>query len=132
MNDAAVDQLREANWGRMREALTRAATQYQRAADELEQISFVSTAGVRRSPDAIISQAALTGDVGRDYAELMHRLATWAESINDLELHAARPTQTCGYAIDDPETTCVLTAGHTLPLDGGLIVHMSADGVKFA
>jgi len=126
----ADDQLREANWDRMRESLVRAAREYRRVADELEAIPFDSAAGLRRSPDAIISQAALTGNLGREYSELMHRLAIWAESINEIDRHAA-VSQRCGYKIDDPVTRCVLAPDHTFPREGGLTVHVSEDGVMF-
>lgn len=129
---AADDQLREANWSRVREALARAARDYRRAADELEAIPFDNAKGIRRTPDAIISQAALTGNVGREYAELMHRLATWSESINELERHAAAASQICGYRITDPYRVCILAPGHDLPKDDGLLVHVSEDGVTFA
>lgn len=126
---SADEMLRDANWTRMRSAIERAATEYRRVADDLEAINFDSTNGRRRSPDAVISQAALTADPGRVFADLMHRLATWAESINAIPEGTISSRILCGYAIDD--TTCVLTAGHDLPTDAGLLVHMSADGVKF-
>lgn len=137
--NARDEQLLTANWDRMRLAITRATTEYRRIADELDGISFVSTAGLQRSPDAIISQAALTADPGRIHADMIHRLATWAETINELLQHRASiPEGTissrilCDYAIDDPDRSCVLTLGHGLPTDDGLVVHVSADGVTFA
>jgi hypothetical protein len=123
-------QLLDANWGRMRTAIERAATEYRRIADELEAIDFDSRTGVRRSPDAIISQAALIADAGRVHAELTHRLATWSESINEIHRYDA-PSQFCGYKITDPETVCVLEPGHVLPTDDGLLVHVSAEGRMF-
>jgi hypothetical protein len=125
------DRLLEANWDRMREALKGAATEYQRVGEELLAINFDSRLGVRRSADAIISQAALTGDPGRICSDLMHRLAACAGGINEISRHAAA-SQRCGYQIDDPVTVCVLNPGHDLPEDDGLTVHVSASGVMFA
>jgi hypothetical protein len=128
---APDQQLLDANWHRMRTAIERAATEYERIAAELRGITFGSRTGGNRSPDAIISQAALTADPGRVHADLMHRLATWAETINELHRHGISSRILCPYTIDDPERSCVLTAGHDLPTDAGMLVHMSADGVMF-
>lgn len=127
----ADDQLRDANWARMRTALDRAATEYRRIADDLDAINFVSTAGRLRSPDAIISQAALTADPGRTHADLMHRLATCSGVINDLNVHSAQSRDLCGYTIDDPVTSCVLDRGHQLPTDSGMVVHVNEHGGTF-
>lgn len=131
------DQLVEANWERMRTALTDAAREYRRLADSLERIPFENSRG-RRSPEGIISEVSLTAHTNTA-ATLTHRLVCWAETINEIQRRqAAAPEGTigtrilCPYTITDPDTSCVLTAGHTLPLDDGLIVHLSADGVTFA
>lgn len=128
--DDANAQLLRANWDRMRQAIERAAIQYERTAEELRAINFDSTAGVRRSPDAIISQAALTADPGRAYADLMHRLATWAESINEILQHpvATYSRALCSHRFGD--LRCVLNADHG-PIDAGESAHMTGDGVAF-
>lgn len=133
----ADEMLRDANWKRMRSSIERAATEYRRIADDLEAINFDSTKGIRRSPDAVISQAALTADPGRVFADLMHRLATWAESINEIPKGAIESTgeetrRICGYQIGGSLRTCVLIPGHDLPVDDGLTVHVDEDGVMFA
>lgn len=71
----------------------------------------------------------------------LQQMASWAESAYEIERYdaaqevpAGNPTGLrilCGYTIDDPETVCVLTKGHTLPYDGG-ILHLSGAGVQFA
>lgn len=126
----ADEQLREANWGRMRDAIRVAAREFRRTADELEAIQFVRQNGKRRTPDSIISQAALIMNTNAE-SILIHRLATWAETINEIDQHEAAP-RLCGYQITDPVTRCVLAPGHTLPTDDGLMVHVSADGVMFS
>lgn len=131
MMDARDQQMLDANWDRMRRAITSAAEEYRRTADAMGRITFDDHKGQRRSPDAIINELSYAANVGPHYVELIHRLAMWAESINEIETHAASagPAR-CTYTIDDPYTTCVLTAGHTLPFDGGEH-HVSADGVMF-
>lgn len=125
--NARDEQLLTANWDRMRQAITRATTEYRRIADELDGISFVSTAGLQRSPDAIISQAALTADPGRVHADMIHRLATWAETINELLQRPIEP-QRCGYM--SGQLVCVLDRAHG-PIDVGVSAHMTGEGVAF-
>lgn len=123
------DGIREANWTRMRTALTDAAREYRRVADELEAIQFENSDGLR-SPEQVISRAALLTN-GNTAATMVHRLACWTETINEIDRHAG--PETCGYTIDDddPRTICVLEPGHRLPYDEGPI-HVSASGVMFA
>lgn len=122
----------ENNWTRMREALARAARDYRRVADELEAINFQDSKGIRRATDAIISQAALTSDSGRINADMIHRLAIWAETINELERRYGDGRPVCDHTITDPDIACILTAGHSWPKNDGLTAHMSASGVMFA
>lgn len=125
------EQLVEANWVRMREAITRHAVQIRRMADELEAISFDSSKGVRRSPDAIISQAAMVALGGSDNATLIHRLATWAETISEIQQHKAESTS-CNYTSDDPiYRRCILEPDHSLPIIAGGTEHVAADGSVF-
>jgi hypothetical protein len=134
--------LLEANWTRVRIAIDNTAREYERTAEELRSIPFDNSKGFRRAPEAIISQAALTADSGRTHADLMHRLATWAEAINEILRHqAAAPEGTvssrtlCPHRIPDPDApdrSCVLSAGHSLPTADGLTVHVDEDGVMFA
>lgn len=142
---ARQDQLLKANWDRMREALTRAAREHRRTAEALEQISFdVVREGVtlRRSPDAVIAEVARVTHTSAN-ADLVHRLGTWAESINDLLINPLDRTPEgaissrvlCPAALKDPdapERCCVLSAGHSLPTDDGLTVHVDEDGVLFS
>ena len=85
---SADDVLRKANWARMKAAIERAAVEFERTAAELRGIDFVRSNGQHRSPESIISQAALVAESGRTYSDLMHRLAIWAESINDCDRHS--------------------------------------------
>ena len=126
---AADDELRDANWKRMRQALSRAAVEYRRIADELDAIRFDSTAGIRRAPEAIISQAALTADPGRVHADLMHRLATWSESINEIERHAVVTASCPAVSTDGKGLVCVLGSGHDGDLRWG---HEHTDGTRWA
>lgn len=130
---SADEQLRAANWERMRQALASAATEYRRAADGLEAISFTRHDGRPRSPEAIISEASMTMGSGTG-SILVHRLAMWAETINEIDRHDVNHLEkrsVCPYSIDDPYTKCVLDEGHSLPFDDGL-AHVSGDGVMFA
>jgi hypothetical protein len=131
------DQLVEANWERMRTALTDAAREYRRLADSLERIPFENSRG-RRSPEGIISEVSLTAHTNTA-ATLIHRLVCWAETINEIQRRqASAPEGTissrilCDYTITDPDRSCVLTAGHSWPKDDGLTAHMSESGVMFA
>jgi hypothetical protein len=126
---AANDQLRAANWERMRTAITDAASEYRKLADELERIPFDNSRG-RRAPEAVISEAALTAG-NNIAARMLHRMAGWAESICEIDRYAAQTTQICGYTIDDPHTTCVLAPGHQLPTDSGMTVHVNEHGGTF-
>lgn len=126
---AANDQLRDANWERMRTAITDASSEYRKLADELDRIPFDNSRG-RRSPDAVISEAALTAG-NNIAARMLHRMAGWAESINEIDLHAASNRELCGYTIDDPVTSCVLDRGHQLPTDSGMVVHVNEHGGTF-
>ena len=128
---SADDILREASWARMRTAITDAAKEYRRLADSLERVPFDNSRG-HHAPEAIISEVALTANTNTA-ATLVHRLASWAETINETERHAAGSSvPLCGYSIDDPYRVCVLQPGHAVPLDDGLLVHVSADGVMFS
>lgn len=71
------------NWGRMRRDIERASLDFRRTADLLDEIDFNNPQGERRSPESIISQAALVMNTSAP-ADLVHRLALWAEEINDL------------------------------------------------
>lgn len=118
-----------ANWERIGRDIERAAVEFQRTADALREIPLTKPDGAYRAPESVISQAALTMNTSAG-ADLIHRLATWAEAINEMWQHPA--DDRCMYTINDPHTECVLKAGHTLPTDDGLRVHVSADGVQFA
>jgi hypothetical protein len=81
--NSRTQQLLDANWGRMRRDIERASTEFRRTAELLDAIDFDSLQGERRAPEAIISQAALVMNTRAD-SDLIHRLALWAESINEL------------------------------------------------
>ena len=78
-----TEQLLTNNWERIERDIERAAVEFQRTADALREIAFTKPTGERRSPESVISQAALVMNTSAG-ADLIHRLATWAESINDL------------------------------------------------
>ena len=126
---AADDQLQAANWDRMRTAITDAANEYRRLADQLERVPFENSRG-QRAPEAIISEVALTAYTNTA-ATLIHRLASWAESINEIERHRARAaSRRCGYRTTDPVAVCVLDPDHG-PIDTGISSHMTGAGVSF-
>lgn len=125
------EQLLKANWDRINRDIERAAVEFQRTADALREIPLTKPDGTYRTAESVISQAALVMNTSAG-ADLIHRLATWAESINDVLQFPAGGDTRCGHTIEDPTTVCVLGQGHTLPTEDGLIVHVSADGVKFS
>lgn len=132
---SADDQLRDANWARMRTAITDAASDYRKLADELERIPFENSRG-RRTPEAIISEAALSSG-NNIAAQMLHRMAGWAESINEIERYAAREATSSRVlcpvvkTFGDDTWTCVLSSGHSGPDRKGVLAHMTASGAEF-
>lgn len=128
----------EAQYERFRNERNKIADRLRSLADEVERVPLLNHRGERRQPVAVVGN--VTHVVLWGVANLkLDLMASWAESVYETEADAvAHPEQhlpefrtLCNYSITDPDRSCVLTKGHTLPDNGG-VVHMDGDGVEFA
>lgn len=131
--DANDQRLLDANWQRMRAAISTAASEYRQLADALESIRFTRHDGEQRPTSGIIGQVAYAVISNRIGADLVQRLALWSETIDDLQRHAATQPDRCGIvkSFGEDSWTCVLSPGHSGPERKGVLAHITASGSEF-
>lgn len=133
----------EAQYERFRNEHNKIADRLRSLADEVERVPLLNHRGERRQPVAVVGN--ITHVVLWGVANLkLDLMASWAESVYEVEADAvAHPEQNseqllpefrslCNHSIHGGTTTCVLTRGHTLPKDDGLLVHVDSDGMIFS
>ena len=122
--------LEESHYQRFLNARTTIVERLRKLADDIESLPENDHRGRRREPAALIGQVThllLWGvaNLGLD------RMASWADSVYEIRAYDAKEHGQCGYSIDDPYTQCVLSKGHTFPIDDGMTVHVNSAGGQF-